>query len=230
MNYWKELSPDIFLYIYDIGIGPTNSVAFKLDNNQIIVISPPTRLTEEAFKEIESKGEVFGLVAPNFFHYLGFRSWQKRFPKARTFAPKNAHKRLERKTQISFEPISSLTPFLGDKVKTFEFDFIRTGEVLFLAKMENGWCWYITDLLTNFKSMPGKLSTKLITFLLIARTGLHTNRMNRNIFMTDRKNMKKWFLSQIDSHPPKVLVTGHGEHMLSSNLKENLLNVIESEY
>ena len=230
MKYWKEINSEIFTYTYDLGGGPITSIAFKIDDTQIIVVSPPTRLPEEAYKEIESQGSILGLVAPNFNHYLGVKHWRQRFPNARLFASSQAQKRLLRKSNLDFEPITNLTPIIKKEIKTYEFPYIKSGEVLFFAKTDNGWCWYITDLLTNFSKLPGKAGLKILTFLLIAKTGLHVNRFNKNIFITDRYELKKWFLEKLKTTPPSLLITAHGELIGGENLINKITNVITKEY
>ena len=114
---WQPLAtaPDVRVLTYSFGPGTANSVAIGLASGSCLVISPPTKASEETYAQIADLGPVRWLVAPNGYHYLGQAEWRARFPEAVSLAPRGAHARLSDKCSVPFvsleEESDDLAPF-----------------------------------------------------------------------------------------------------------------------
>lgn len=82
---------------YGWGPANANALALRLGGAGWMVVSPALDAPANAYDELEREGGVSVLLAPNAYHYLGQAAWQRRFPKARSFAPRGALERLAKK-------------------------------------------------------------------------------------------------------------------------------------
>ncbi len=76
-------------YAHTFGV-PANAMEFRLNGEELAVISPPVGTREETFAETDSLGRLTAIVATNDYHNLGLAEWPARYPDARTFVPEIA--------------------------------------------------------------------------------------------------------------------------------------------
>ncbi len=93
----RELASDLFVVDHPLVVGGlhlgTRTTLVRLADGGLFVHSPGPG-DEELFREVEKRGPVAALVAPNQLHHLHLADWARAFPNARTFgAPGLAAKR-----------------------------------------------------------------------------------------------------------------------------------------
>ncbi|MBW4557459.1 MAG: hypothetical protein KME59_16255 [Trichormus sp. ATA11-4-KO1] len=89
---WQEVIEDgnVWIYEYVANGYKANVIATLLDENDLVIVSPPIGLSETNFAEIDAKGHVKALIAPHSGHDLGQAEWQARYPNAISYAPTTA--------------------------------------------------------------------------------------------------------------------------------------------
>src|SRR5262245_2517242 len=99
---WKPVANDLPLLVcgYSFGPGHAYSLAVPCDGG-FAVVSPPCKAPESAYADLEKRGKVRALIAPNGYHNLGLASWKARFPEATLFAPLQSIARVEKKGGVS---------------------------------------------------------------------------------------------------------------------------------
>ena len=97
---WTQLAaePLVLLREYSFGPAQANSLAIRLPDGELLLVSAPTDLSAAELNELASVGEVTALVANNGAHYLGIPSLHKRFPKAGCYATEAARARIAKKS------------------------------------------------------------------------------------------------------------------------------------
>lgn len=228
-NEWRILDPVTGVWVFEYGFpgGDAFTFAVQFEPGKWLAISPGCGMPESAFTALAAEGEVVALIAPNGAHYLGIPEWLQRWPKARCFAPEGTIARLSKKSKIEtpFEPVEALLPILPEHIVLSLPDGLKYGEVLLKVRTGEGWIWHITDIFLNVQQMPRNLVVRFFLWAFKSAPGFRANRMFQVFFARDVKALKAWFLATIETHPPVMIVPGHGAILEG----EDVLEVFQAE-
>lgn len=174
----------------------------------LVVVSPPSGLEARDYDALAELGPVRALVANNTFHHLGQKDWRARFPEAESYCPRGSIAALEKKVPgVRFRPMSELR--LPDSIQWEEPPGFKTGEALLSVPSKRGRVLFTGDLLTNIQRTPGP-PVKWLFSLTDSGPGFRLFRLAVWLFVKDKKVVREWMLSELDKHPPAIVVPAHG--------------------
>ncbi|MGZ9014766.1 MAG: hypothetical protein ACXW2L_21165 [Burkholderiales bacterium] len=206
-----ESDTPVLTYTYSFGPGMANALAVGGEGG-LMVVSPPYRVQQKVFDEVESYGPVRALVASNAFHYMGIPEWKRRFPAAEVFAPAQSIARVERKTGLTgIRPLAAAITLGGMRVDLTDMPFYRTGEALVRIRSSRGLAWYVTDIILNYRELPEHPLVKVLFRLSGNAPGLRYNRIAPLFMVVDRTALKRWFAREFEKDAPRWLIAAHGE-------------------
>jgi hypothetical protein len=203
-----EGDPSILTYLYSFGGGLAKAFAVRGPHG-FVVFSPPCKVPEQAFTELESKGPIAALVASNAFHLLGLPTWSARFKDARIFAPAQSVARVSKKTSLRVSPLAEAQSLAGTKVELVDMPHYRTGEALVRVRSDRGLVWFVTDVIFNMPVVPPGPVGLLFKWTGSA-PGLKLNGLGTKLMVKDKRSLWSWLVSEIRREPPTTLVTAHG--------------------
>jgi hypothetical protein len=208
---WQVVDPHpILMSEYCFGPGMANALAVGVDGG-LVVISPPVKPALGLFEELSQHGPVNALVASNAFHYMGIPAWKDRFPDAQIFAPAQSIARVEKQTRLSgIRPLADAAAISGSRLELIDMPHYKTGEVLVRIKTDRGLVWYVTDIVMNLQALPKQLVFRLMFQLSGTAPGLRFNNIAPLFMVKDKKALKRWLASEVDSAPPSRLIPSHG--------------------
>ncbi len=215
-TYWDVLDAERGIYAHEYCFdgkdGLANTLALRLRDGELCVISPSTDITDADFAELEKHGKTVALVAPNGFHYLGQAKWQQRYPDARAFTPAAWVERIAKKAPDikRCEPISAIAEMLPEDMWIGEPPHLKRGDVAARVKANGGTFWYFTDLLMNLRKLPDNLAVKLLFKWTKSGPGLSMTRALFPLVVKDKQALKRWLLSEFEQNTPTRVLTGHG--------------------
>lgn len=192
--------------------GTSNCFTAKLESGGLLVISPPSRVTQEVVDDLAAFGEVEAIVANNGFHHLGLARWRELFPRARVFAAPGAAARIAKKSAAAgeLEPLSALRPLLGEGVAVVDAPTSKCGETWAWAKIADGYAWYASDLLANIERLPSNWLFGRIFKWTKSGPGYRVFNLAVRFIIKDRKAALRALLHDVREHPPTVMVPAHG--------------------
>jgi hypothetical protein len=202
----------VLSYSYSFrGEGQANCFTARLPSGGLMVISPPSKISDEVFTELETFGEVEAIVANNGFHYFGIRSWRDRYPKAGCFAAPGAIARINKKARepVELRPLAELAPRLGDDVAVIEAPTSRCGETWAWAKIDGGYAWYASDILANME-LPSNFLVRALFKLSDSAPGYRVFGLAVRLILKDKRAALGSMLADVREHPPTVMVPAHG--------------------
>lgn len=214
-NGWTIIDNEAGVLAYEYSFAPgakANGFAARTQDGKMVVVSPPTRLSDGAYDEIAEFGDVVALAAPNGFHHLGLAAWKTRFPEARVFADPLATKRIQKKNRDApdMEPIEGLAALLSDNIIYTAAPATKCGESWVAAKTKNGWAWYASDILSNFESMPKNFAVRMLFKLTGSKPGYNVFHTAMKFIVADRKRVLRQMIEEATERAPSVMVPGHG--------------------
>jgi len=194
------------------GEGKANCFTAKLPSGKLLVISPASRISDEALDELASVAEVEALVANNGFHYFGLARWRERFPDARSFAAADARERIANNSGDAgeLEPLSALAPLLGEGVAVIEAPGSKCGETWARVKIDGGYAWYASDILANMDELPSQFLARMLFKLTRSAPGYRVFNLATKLMFKDKQAGLRAMLADVREHPPIVLVPAHG--------------------
>ena len=230
---WTIIDPEapVLIRAYSFGPATANCVVFGLGDRRLLVVSPARGLPDAAYDDLAPYGDVVALVAPNAYHNMGLGPWSERFPKAARFAGAGALARLEKKAAVKgFQPLEALAPMLPAGVTIVCPPGAKFGELMVRVRCGRGDVWFLNDLVGN-ADLPEK---GLFRFLFkVTRSGPGF-KVNRLFWMIGVKGsnaaLRDWLLSLVDTHPPAVLLLGHGDFLQGGDLPERLRAALHEAY
>jgi hypothetical protein len=174
-------------------------------------VSPPCKPADHAIAELEARGKVRALVAPNAFHHMGLGPWRERYPDAPIFAPAQSIARIEKQSKITgIKPLADAAKILGTRIELLDMPHYKTGEVLVRWPIEGGWAWYMTDVAMNItQPIPGLFGT--IFRWTRSTPGFRRNAIAGLFMVKDKRALYAWLADQAEKAPPKILVMCHGD-------------------
>ena len=194
------------------------TLVFRGTDGSLVVVSPGTGLSAADYDALREFGEVRALVANNTFHHLGQQPWRQHFKDAQSYAPPRAVAALDKKVQgVQFRSLTELP--LPAHVRWEDPPGFKTGEVLLSVDTKRGPVWYTGDLLANIQKMPGALFPFLFK-LADSAPGFKLFKPCVWFFVNDKQAIRQWMLSQLDQHPPGIVVPAHGPIIDASDVAE----------
>ena len=229
---WTVIDRDagILSRTYSFGPGTSNAFVARYDGDQLLVLSPPCGLSEEAFSDIDAFGTVASVVANNGFHHLGQAEWKKRYPNARFYASTAAAKRITKKNPEAgdFEPVSELAARLSGDVGIVDGPADKCGETWAYAKTGNGYAWYASDTLANMPELPKALPFKIMMKLTKSAPGYKIFGLAVKFIASDKRTLLGAFRDALQQRPPSVMVPAHGEILSGADLPNKTKQLIAS--
>lgn len=213
--------------VINLSFGPikapftTRMTIVKLENGELWIHSP-IDATDELFKEIDKLGEVKYLISPNKLHYAYIEQWQKRYPRAVTFASPGVEKRARKQGySIKFhEDLTKNSPHYWKKeIEQLIFEGSTVvQEVVFFHKTTK--TLILTDLIENFE--PEKVESGFWRFVMkcgcIAAPNGQTPIDFRSTF-TNRSLAQSHLETMIGWNPEKIVIA-HGKWFESDGVAE----------
>jgi hypothetical protein len=200
---------------------------FKPD--ELVVMSPPTGLADASYRALDRFGKVTALVAPNGFHHLGLLPWKQAFPDARIFASDKALARIRKKQPAlsNVEPLSELSKNTESGVELCDLPFFKTGEAWLKAPAKGGLLWYVSDSCFSIPELPKALVPRLLFKWTGSAPGFKINNIGNLFFLKDKPGYKSWFLDQLRTEAPSIVVTAHGDVIEQPKLRETMVEMVE---
>jgi hypothetical protein len=189
-------------------------------------VSPPYGVPDSTYAEIEKRGNVRALVAPNAFHNLGLAAWKARFPDAAVFAPAQSIARVERKTRVpGIKPLSEAGALTGPELELIDMPHYKSGEVLVRARHGKDVIWFVTDVITNLSALPPGFPFRQLFKWTKSAPGLRPNGLASMFMMKDKGAVYRWLRAEVEKAPPTVLVASHGDSIVGG-AAERLLEIL----
>jgi hypothetical protein len=197
---------------YSFGGGVATTFVFRGAGDGLIVMSPGNRIDDDALDELAEFGTVVALVASNAYHWLGQPAWRKRFPNARSFAPKQGIKRLSKKMPDlgPFESLEALAPLLGERASVVEGPGLRVGNAFATVQGARGAYWYPSDFLANMPKMPPQAIFRMLMSMTNSAPGYRLFRPSVWLQVKDKPVFRAWVEDHLAKAPPAVVVPAHG--------------------
>ena len=218
---WNVLDRDnaILWRQYCFGPAMATTMVFRGANDGLIVMSPGNDIDEGALDELADFGKVVALVASNAFHWLGQRSWRRRFPEARSFAPAQGIKRLSKKVpDAKFEPLDALTPLLGDRATVVDAPGFRVGNAFATARGKSGTYWYPSDLFSNIPKVPLGFVIRTLMTMTNSAPGYRLFRPSVWLMVKSKPALHSWIDEELAKSAPVAVVPAHGPPVTGADL------------
>lgn len=209
--------------------GQSNCITAKLPSGGLVIISPPSQISDEAIADLAAYGPVEAIVANNGFHYLGIATWRKKFPQARCFAAEGASKRIAKRSKDTgpLESLATLTPLLGNNIAIVEAPTTKCGETWARAKIENGYAWYASDILANIPTLPPNFIIRALFKYTKSAPGYRIFNLAVSFIIKDKKKALKELLNDLKKHPPTIMVPAHGDVLTHGTLAAETIKMVE---
>jgi hypothetical protein len=196
---------------YWFGSGRATTFVFRGAGDGLIVMSPGSGMDDSALDALSEMGNVVALVASNAYHWLGQPAWRKRFPAARSFAPKQGVKRLAKKIpDAHFEPLDALAPLLGSGASVVEAPGLRIGNAFATVTGERGAHWYSSDFLANIPKLPSQRLIRTLMSMTDSAPGYRLFRPSVWLQVKDKPVLRAWIEDHLAKVAPAVVVPAHG--------------------
>ncbi len=190
-------------------------------------------MTDAGFKQIEHDGTVSAIVAPCGFHHLGIVEWKTRFPRSRVFAHPLAAERIKKKGDvgdIELAPLDDLRPMLPDHVWLATPPGMKHPDTMLRVTTEAGPIWYCNDMVLNFPEAPGNFLTSMMFKLTKSAPGFRVGRLPARLMVKDKPTFRDWFANELEQHPPRFIVSGHGPPIIDTAEAQKLAAMVRAAY
>jgi glyoxylase-like metal-dependent hydrolase (beta-lactamase superfamily II) len=229
---WTTLAeqPLVLLHEYVFGPAKANALAVRLPSGKFLLVSAPAGQIDPALQALSAQGEVIAMVAINGAHHLGLPVCRSAFPNAVSYATASARARILKKGKDpgQLEPIEKLVPLLGDKVSVIAADGCKIGDVLVRVQTERGTLLYVGDFIANIPELPKNLLFRLMFKLTDSGPGFKVFGIFFKFFASNKGVLRDFLIREIESHPPAILVPGHGGVVDRPDLAPTLVSMLRS--
>ena len=231
-SHWHCVNPEIGLWetLYTIrGAWVCRTTALRLREGEWLIFNPGSTLSEAAMRELESWGQPVCLLAPNHFHHLGIRLWQKRYPNIALVASTTAAQRLARLGYANLQPLEILESRIPSYCALLQPAGTKNGEVWLRLQQATEVIWVVGDAFLNVTHLEDHWRGKCFFFLLRLLNiapGLKIVPTWRWLALSHRKDYCAWVLRQLAQTPPTLLIPAHGELICDRNLPVRLSSLI----
>jgi hypothetical protein len=220
---WRIIDGDagVLSFSYSFGgEGQANCFTAKLPGGGLMVISPPSKISDAAIEDLAAYGKVTAIVANNGYHHLGIGPWRERFPEARCFAAPGAIDRIAKKSKNAgeLEPLSALEGLLGSDIAVIETASSKCGETWARAKIADGHAWYASDLLVNMDRLPANFIVRTLFKLTKSAPGYRVFGLAVKFIIKDKRATFAALILDLRKHPPTVMVPAHGNILSQTSL------------
>jgi hypothetical protein len=227
---WTTLAetPLVLVREYRFGPGTANALAVRMQNGQLLIVSPPCGVAPDELKSLEQQGKVTALLAINGAHHLGLGPCRKAFPEAKTYAAPAARDRILKRNKDAgdIEPLGALQPLLGDTIRVIAVDGCKLGDVLIGVETERGNILYASDFIANIQTLPKNLLFKLAFRLTDSGPGLKVFRLFFKFFARNPALVRDVLIREIEVRPPAVMVPAHGDVVSERDLGATLVGML----
>lgn len=229
---WQTLEPGhafLLPYAFNDKGHLANSVAMKIRDGELLVISPSWRTSDADFADLEKHGRPTAIVAPSPFHHLGIPEWSKRYPDAKLYGASSTNKRMAKKHPgvRPFEPLSKLADVCSSDLVVLDPLGMRVPDVMARVSTPSGWLWFFNDTVMNFPELPKGFFGKIMQWT-DSGPGFKVARFFTMFGVKEKKRFKEWWLAELDKAPPSKAVVGHGAPVLDASAASNLPRMVES--
>lgn len=211
---------------YRFGGGLANAIAVPYAEGYAVV-SPPAGVSEAAYADLEQRGPVRALVAPNAYHTLGVRPWKERFADAAVFAPEQSRARVAKHSKVAgIEPLAKMKSDRAG-VELVDMPHFKSGEVLVRVNAGDRVIWYFTDLVMNLPKLPPSFPMRQVFGWTKSAPGLRPNWLATTFMVKDKAPLFRWLRSEVEKAPPTTILSAHGDHVFD-RAAERLLACLPS--
>jgi hypothetical protein len=208
---WENLTDDggVRWMKYSFGPGKSTALAARLDDGTWLLVSPPRDPSTAVLEGLG--GDVSALLAPNGYHHMGQAAWRARFPRAKSYAPKDSLPRLGKQSSgIPYEPLEALKETLPSRIGVLRPDGMKVSDLMVRATSGSGTVWYTGDLLSNIQKGDVAWPVGILFSLLGGGTGYRYNGVPAMVYMKDRSKWAGSVRSAMEKAPPTAILPGHG--------------------
>ncbi len=219
----------VLVYEYAFTEGATaNAFAARIKDESLLLISPPCGVSDEIYDDLTAFGKVTAVVANNGFHYLGQAACKRRFPDAQFFAAPETVRRIQKKSQDlpEFRPIESAQSMLGEDVGLIEVTATKCGETWAWVKAASGTIWFCSDTLSNIPAFPKNFFIRTLFKMTGTKTGFGVFHTALKFLVKDTKRTLAQLSDEMKTHPPAVIVPGHGRILADQDLAKRTRELI----
>ena len=90
--------------------------------------------------------------------------------------------------------------------------------------------WYCNDMVLNFAKAPGGFLVSTMFKLTKSAPGFRIGRLPAKLMVKDKAAFRDWFAAELDAHPPRYVVSGHGAPMLDTEQARQLAQMVRDAY
>jgi hypothetical protein len=212
---WKTVdeAAGIWLAEYPFNGTTINTVAMRIADDKLMVLSPGTDVSDASFAELDALGEVAAIVSPGPFHHLGMPGWKARYPNARLFATAGGLTRIPKQhkgVELGLEGIDALQPLLPDSVVAIEMPDQKHADLFIVVTGEGSTTWYTNECLGNQSELPPNFVLRTLFKWTKSGPGLRVNSLALKLIGGKKPSLAAFFAEQMKVHPPTRLVPCHG--------------------
>ncbi|HET6612690.1 MAG TPA: hypothetical protein VFG83_11910 [Kofleriaceae bacterium] len=191
---------------------PVTTTAVTTRDGHTVVISPPSRPTDDMLAGLEAIGKPAALIAPNHFHFLGVPGFRERYGDIPVIAGATGHRRLAKKLGIAISRPEDIAAMLPAHVSILEPAGLRSGETWLRVEGQSGITWVVCDALFNLGRVPPGVAG-LFCRAVGVTVGLKASRTFSILMVKDRRAYLAWLEDALTRDAPTGLVPGHGVHI-----------------
>lgn len=213
---WKPVADGspLLTCTYSFGRGIAKALAAPCDGGYVVV-SPPGGATERTFAELEARGKIRALIAPNAYHNVGMAPWHARFPDAAMFAPAQSIPRVEKQGKVAgLRALAHFAALSGRELELIDMPHYRTGEALLRARHGADVAWFVTDVIFNMRTEKLPFPVRQAFEWTKSGPGLRPNGLGTRWMAKDLRAVHRWLRAELEALPPTQLVVAHGEDIL----------------
>ena len=211
--FWKVFDERVPILIGEYSFGPGTANALAVGGaDGLLVVSAPCGDDQRMYDELALYGTVRALVASNAFHHLGLPQWKRRFPDAQVFAPRQAVRRVEKRSVITgIRPLADAASIAGSRIELVDMPYYRTGEALVRVDTGRGVAWYVTDIIMNLPELPRNPFFRFMFRASGSGPGLRFNNIAPLFMVEDGKALRRWIAQEFRRTQPRWLIATHGD-------------------
>lgn len=216
---WRPLTRCADVRVLKYGWGPANAnaLALRLAGAGWMVVSPALAAPANVYDELERDGGVSVLLAPNAYHYLGQAAWQRRFPAARSFAPRGALERLAKKAGgLALGYAEDLARELPAGVELVFPDGQKSPDLLLRFRSASGeTAWWLGDLFSNTSPADQAWWLRGLSRLAGSGPGYRRNARPELAYVNQPDAWLASVRRAVLQHPPTLVIPAHGDAVVA---------------
>ncbi|MFW7381266.1 MAG: DUF4336 domain-containing protein [Oligoflexus sp.] len=214
----RELKPGVWVAEGEVRMPgavtlPTRMTVLRLKDGNLLVHSP-IKIQEDLAQAVAEKGAVRFLLAPNAFHHIFLKSWQRRFPDALTFGPQALQKKRPDLHFDRYLDLDSDNPWGEDIVMEVVGGIPKVQEVVVYHRPSQ--TLVLSDLVFNIRNAHGRL--KWILKIMGTYHKLSMSRLIRLLIKDDVAFSRS--LSRILELPFNLVIMAHGNILSGQDCDE----------